>query len=94
MSAANYNAPIKTMNCDCQKKQGMMVRHIKANYICFKVIFSCKQGTMHRETPYTIQQSVFAFATLPAQFALFMSPFQGCCWNIAIFNIQTICFYA
>jgi len=30
---------------------------------------------MHRENPYTIQHSVFTFATLPAQFALFMSLF-------------------
>jgi len=52
-NAVKCNAPIKTMNlnCDCQKKQGMVVRHIKANYTCFKVIFSWKQGIMHRETP-------------------------------------------
>jgi len=34
-----------------------------------------KQGIMYRETQYTIQHSTFAFATLPAQFALLMSPF-------------------
>jgi len=32
---------------------------------------------MHRETPYTIQHSVFAFAKLSAQFALFYEPFLG-----------------
>jgi len=84
------------------KKQGMVVRHKGKLHMFQDDIFlevfcdamsQQKQGIMHRETQYTIQHSVFAFATLPAQFALLMSPFQGCCWNIAIFNTETIHFY-
>ena len=47
----------------------------KGNYKCFQVLLLWKHGMMHSETPHTIQHSVLAFDTLPAQFALLMSCF-------------------
>jgi len=68
------NAPIKTVNGDVippKTRNGGTTHKGKLHMLQA----SWKQGIMHRETPYTMQHSVYAFATLPAQFALFMSPF-------------------
>ena len=41
----NCNAPIKTMNCNCQKNKEWLY-DTKANYTCFKMIFSWKYFVM------------------------------------------------
>ena len=44
-NAMNCNAPIKTMNCNCQKNKEWLY-DTKANYTCFKMIFSWKDFVM------------------------------------------------
>jgi len=74
--------PLKAINFDIPKKQGMVVRHIKRK-LHVLVLFSWKRVITYSDTPHTPQHSVFAFTTFPRHFASSMSAVLGlmleCC---------------